>query len=91
MSCNHYQELLRYLHFGNNDSIHAQDKLVRIRPLIAIVRDNFLKIKPEEYNSVDHKIIPSKTKYLFIRQYNLNSPKQWGFKNLVCAGISGFM
>ena len=54
MPRNHYQELLRYFHFVNNDSINAQDKLDKIYPL---------KIEPEEYNSVDEQIILSKTKY----------------------------
>ena len=37
MPCNRYQELLRYLHFVNYDSINAQDKLAKIRPLISMV------------------------------------------------------
>ena len=57
MPCNRYQELLMYLHFVNNDSINAQDKLAKINPLISMVQDEFVKIEPEEYNSVDKQII----------------------------------
>ena len=57
MPYNRYQELLRYLHFVNNDSINAQDKLAKINPLISMVQDEFVKIEPEEYNSVDKQII----------------------------------
>ena len=91
MPRNHYQELLRYLHFVNNDSINVQDKLTKIHSLISIVRDKFVKIEPEEYNLFGEQIIPSKAKYLSIRQYNQKNPKNWGFKNLVLAGIFGFM
>ena len=56
-----------------------------------MVRDEFVKIESEEHNSVDEKIIPSKTKYSFIRQYNPKKPKKWRFKNLIHARISGFM
>ena len=76
----------------NNDCVNTQNKLTKIRPLILIVRDEFVKIEPEEEcNSVDEQIIPSKTKYLSIRQYNSKKPKKWELKNLVRAGIYGFM
>ena len=91
MPRNLYQELLRYLHFVNNDSINAQDKLAKICPLISMVRDEFVKIEPEEYKWVDEQIIPVKAKYSSIRQYNPKKPKRWGFKNLVHADIAGFM
>ena len=89
--CNCYQELRRHLHFMNNGSINAQDKLAKIRPLISIVRDKFEKKEPEEYNSFDEQTIASKTKCSSIRQYNPRKPKTWRFKNLVCAGISSFI
>ena len=91
MPHNRYQELLRYLHFVNKDSINTQDKLAKIRPLISMVWDEFVKIEPEEYDSVDEQIIAAKTKYSSNRQYNPKKPKKLGFKNLVRAGISGFM
>ena len=75
----------------NNDRINAQDKLAKIRPSISMVRDDFVNIEPEEYNSVDEQIISLKAKYSSIRQYNQKNKKNWGFKILVCAGISCFM
>ena len=62
MPCNHYQELLRYLHFVSNDSTNAQDKLAKIHLLISMLREEFVKMELDEYNSVDEQIIPSKTK-----------------------------
>ena len=73
MSLNCYQELLTYLHFVNNDSINTQDKLAKSSPLISMVQDEFVKMKPEEYNSVDKQIIPSKAKYLSINTIRLDN------------------
>ena len=45
------REFLRYFCFVNNDSINAQDKLAKVFPLISmvpIVRDDFVKIEPED-------------------------------------------
>ena len=86
-----YQEPLRYLYFVYNGSINAQDKLDQIRPLISMVQEEFVKKELEEYNLVDEQIIPLKKKYLSIRQYNAKKLKKRGFKNLVPAGMSGFM
>ena len=48
-------------------------------------------MKPEIENSIDEQIIPTKTKYSGIRQYNTKKPVKWGFKNFVCSGSSGIM
>ena len=37
---------------------------------------------------MDEQIIPSKTRYSKIWQYNPKKPNKWGFKNLVRAGSS---
>ena len=59
--------------------------------MIEAVRNECVKVTPEEYHYVDEQIIPSKTKYTKIRQYNPKKTKIWGFKNLFRAGSSGFM
>ena len=46
---------------------------------------------PEVENSVDEQIIPAKTRYSGIRQYNLKKPDKCGLKNFVRAGKSGMM
>lgn len=88
-----YEKLRRYLHIVDNMTYDEQtaDKLFKVRPLIEQVAKNCRKISPEENHSVDEQIIPSKTKYSKIRQYNPKKPVKWGFKNLVRAGSSGFM
>ena len=91
MPRNRFIELMGNLHFVNNLKIDGKDKLAKIRPVINVVRDRCVKIEPEEYHSVDEQIIPSKTKYSLIRQYNPKKPTKWGFKNFVRAGSSGLM
>ena len=60
-------------------------------PVLEKVRKKCLLIPPEECHSVDEQVIPSKTCYSKIRQYNPKKPNKWGFKNLVRAGASGII
>ena len=41
-----------------------------MRPIITAIRDECVKIEPEEFQAVDEKIIRCKTKRSKIRQYN---------------------
>ena len=91
MPLKRFQSVRRFLHFVDNDLQHESDKLFKVRPIIEGVQQQCTLIKPEETHSVDEQIIPSKTKFSKIRQYNPRKPSKWGFKNLVRAGASGFM
>ena len=93
MSLKRFEFLRRSLHVVDNNTFNPDDgdKLFKIRPLLEAVRNECIKVDPEECHSVDEQIIPSKTKRTKIRQYNPKKPKKWGFKNLVRAGASGFM
>ena len=55
------------------------------------VKNHCLNLNVKRDHAVDEPIIPSKTKYTKIRQYNPKKPCKWGFKNIVRAGKSGFM
>jgi hypothetical protein len=66
-------------------------KLAKVQPIFDIVREQCLKVSPEESHSIDEQIIPAKTKFSGIRQYNPKKPTKFGFKNLVRAGSSGYM
>ena len=93
MPLKRYQKLRQYLHFVGNmtydDRVH--DKLFKIKPVLESVREQCIKIQPEQSHSVDEQIIPAKTRFSKIRQYNPNKPEKWGSKNLVRAGTTGFM
>ena len=93
MPLKRFDKLKRFIHFVDNSKYEESnsDKLFKIRPVIEKVRAQCLRVLPEEMHSIDEQIIPAKTTYSGIRQYNPKKPKKWGFKNLVRAGASGMM
>jgi hypothetical protein len=46
--------------------------------VIDIFREQCLKVNPEECHSIDEQIIPAKTKFSGIPQYNPKKPVKWG-------------
>ena len=61
MPQNWFLELRRYLHFVDNTATHdSDDKLFKIRPVIEAVRNECVKVTPEEYHYADKQTIPSK-------------------------------
>ena len=63
MSRNRFQLLLENLHFVNNDEINKNDKLAKIRPIVDIVHNQCIEVKPEQYHSVNKQIIPLKQNF----------------------------
>ena len=94
-SRNRYKQLRHFLHANDNtnkdDVANKNNKLFKVQPILDGVRKNCLLIEPEEKHSIDEQIIPAKTKFSGIRQYNANKPVKWSFKNFVRAGASGIM
>ncbi|XP_004211012.1 piggyBac transposable element-derived protein 3 [Hydra vulgaris] len=95
MSRNRYVCLRECLHLNDNskkDEIkNKNNKLFKIQPVLDHVRNNCIMIEPEIEHSIDEQIIPAKTKYSGIKQYNPKKPVKWGFKNFVRAGKSGII
>ena len=95
MSRKRYEKIRRYLHANDNSHQTAEEnkgnRLYKVQPILCALRENCLKIEQEENQSVDEQIIPAKTKYSGIRQYNPMKPHKWVFKNFVRAGQSGMI
>ena len=94
MSRNRFQLLLTMLHFVNNllvSSEDKKDKLWKIRPWLARMRENCLKLVPEEHCSIDEMMCQYRGKTSPIRQYIKGKPHPWGFKSWCRAGVSGIL
>ena len=94
MGKNRYKTIRRFLHVNDNSELNDEtihNKLFKIQPVLYHVRENCKALEPEVQNSIDEQIIPAKTVYSGIRQYNPKKPKKWGFKNFVRSGSSGMM
>ena len=89
------EKLRQYLHMSDNSKINdaenKKSKLYNIQLVIDHLEGNCRSIKPEMENSTDEQIIPARTKYSGIRQYNLKKPVKWDFKIFVHSGSLGIM
>ena len=57
------------------------DLLYKVRPIVNILLENCRKIRQEECQSIDEKIIPTKSQAR-IRQYVPMKPHKWGYQSL---------
>ena len=66
MTLKRYETLRRFLYASDNNNKNnpenAGDKLIKVRPLLDLVRNNCIKIEPEQHHSIDEQIILAKTK-----------------------------
>ena len=89
----HFEQLKRSLQVIENTTYEAtaDNKLFKIRAMIEGIRNNYVKIEPEEYQSVDEQIIPSKSRQTKTQQYSPKRLEKRCFNNLVRAGASGLL
>ncbi|KAL0861407.1 hypothetical protein ABMA27_008951 [Loxostege sticticalis] len=91
MSLKRYQQIRRYLHFVDNNEDDG-DRYFKIRLLLDMVREFFLKYEEGQKFSIDEIMIPYKGKKAGSRkQYMKMKPSKWGFKMFARAGISGYI
>lgn len=92
---NRFENLKRFLHFNDNTKMpeynsSSYDKVYKIRPILDSVVKKCQNLKPEEYNSVDEQMIPTKCSSS-LKQYMPNKPHKWGFKIFTRCGVSGII
>ncbi|KAJ8884236.1 hypothetical protein PR048_016093 [Dryococelus australis] len=95
MPRNSFDKLTTFFHLNDNSNLlrrddPAYDKLFKIRPFVDALKKNFLKLEPEERNSVDEIMIPFKGRSGFT-QYIRNKPHKWGIKMFAIADTSGML
>ena len=89
MPLKRFQQLQRLLHFVDNSTqndVSATDILLKIKPIIDMVRQKRIKVEPEESHSVDEQIIPCRDKRSKIRQYDRKNLKNGASKT--CLGLA---
>lgn len=90
MSLNRYRKLRQFLHANDNSQQdnpeNKGNKLFKVEPILNSLRVNCQKIEQEEYQAIDEQIVPAKTKFSRMMQYNPKSPTNGAFfvfKNVV--------
>ena len=95
MSCNRYQDILRYLHVVDNrssqDSSATQDPLWKLRPFIDRLLSRFkASFEQGKDLSLDEATCPFKGQLGF-RIYNPKKPHKWGIRLYeLCDALTGF-
>ncbi|XP_047139018.1 piggyBac transposable element-derived protein 3-like [Hydra vulgaris] len=94
LSRNRFLSILCYLHFVDNLKVTDKDKkndwVWKLSPWLEKRRENFLKVSPEENQSVDEIMVAFKARS-FLKQYVTNKPNKWGFKFWGRCGVSGYL
>ncbi|KAJ8382435.1 hypothetical protein SKAU_G00032130 [Synaphobranchus kaupii] len=88
-----FLKLLTLIHFEDNLNMSEdaqKDKLWKLRPWLDKLREQCLRIPPEEHHAVDEIMVPFKGKSQ-LKAYMPGKPHKWGFKMWGRAGQSGFL
>jgi len=88
MTYNSFAKIKRFLHFSNNE-LSTDDRLVKVRPVVDMLRRRFQLVPFEEHLSIDEQIIPFKGRH-GLKQYMPKKPHKWGYKVYVLSGVSGY-
>ena len=66
MTLKRYKLIRRFIHANDNTKKtnleNVKDRLLSVCPLFDLVRNNCIKIEPEQCHFIDEQIIPAKTK-----------------------------
>ena len=66
------------------------DRLYKVRPLLPSIASKFNRIEPEEYNSADEQVIPTKCRSI-LKTYNQKKPNKWSYKVFSRCGATGIV
>lgn len=94
MSRNRFQLLLSVIHFVDNETTDEETKkdgLWKLRPFLAMFRQQCLKVTPKRQQSINEMMVPFKGKFPTIRHYIRGTPHHWGFKVWARCSVDGFL
>ena len=80
MASNRFQQLLKFIHFADNEIADQQDRLYKLRPLVERLCKNFSDLRiPDEMLATDETMIKFRGRLLF-RQYIRGKSSKYGIK-----------
>ncbi|XP_064648759.1 piggyBac transposable element-derived protein 4-like [Lineus longissimus] len=91
-SKNQYERLCKYLHCSNPNIVDRNDKLDKVRPLLAVLNENFPRLfTPGENLSVDEAMVKFDGRLAW-KQYMPKKPVKWGIKIwCLCDSNAGYI
>lgn len=90
ISRNRFEEIFNSLHFTDNDTIDLTDKMAKLRPLLNILNENFLRYSTMEKDlSIDESMIPYFGRNS-CKQFIANKPVRFGYKAWVISQKLGY-
>ncbi|XP_035222613.1 piggyBac transposable element-derived protein 3-like [Stegodyphus dumicola] len=92
MSRNHFQKLKYYLYFVDNGTVsqHAQDRSFKVKPLFAVLNNNFMKFGHFSANlRIDEMIVMYYSRNS-LKQFILDKPIRFGYKRWALCGSEGY-
>ncbi|XP_036341688.1 piggyBac transposable element-derived protein 3-like [Rhagoletis pomonella] len=91
MSRNRFQDIKRFIHFGNNYNLDSTDKMAKVRPLYKVMNAKFMQFGVwEEKLSIDEQMVPYFGRHsckMFIR----GKPIRFGYKLWCLCSASGYL
>jgi len=91
MSRNRFDELLRYLHFKNNQNLDKNDKFSKVRPVIDHLNEKFIQAFPMDTKlDLDEAMIQYFGRH-GCKQCIRNKPIRFGFKAWCLNSCSGYL
>ena len=80
MARNRFQQLLRFIHFADNETADQQDRLYKLRPLVEKLCEKFSCLRiPDEMVAIDETMIKFRGR-LFFKQYIPGKSSKYGIK-----------
>lgn len=91
MRCNRFEQIIRFMHLNDNNSLNPADRLYKLRPIIDVLNKSFTYHGGlDEKLSVDESMIPYYGKH-YAKQYIKGKPIRFGFKNWAICSASGYL
>ena len=90
MTRDRFEEMMRYLHLCDNEKLDAADKMGKVRPILTMLNERFLKYFIKTPNlSIDESMIPYYGRH-GAKQFIRGKPIRFGFKMWVLTTPLGY-